>query len=300
MFGDAGLLGQALIRKLPAAGYDGLIGVSVSAFEPRKHPDGFQHHSIDVAREDAWIEMLAGSGAALVVNAIAITDVAACEKEPALARRLHVDFPARLASECGKMGAKLVQVSTDQVFDGNGRSPYRETDTPNPVTVYGRTKLDGERAALDAVEGALVLRTNIVGVRARGKPTFGEWLCGSFVRGEPIRLAEDFVTSSMFAGDFAERLVEAAEQGLEGLYHVASSEPASKYTFGGLVARELGVDFSRVECVKLRELKLSPPRPAYLALDVRRFERATGRPLSGASASARMLAAEFKKRTETA
>lgn len=253
------------------------------------------HETVDLAGpEVAWRGKLDAFGPELVVNAAAITDVGACEREPALARALHAEFAERAARASKALGAKFVQVSTDQVFDGSKKRPYVPPDEVRPINVYGRTKLEGERAALDT--GALVLRTNIVGVRGRsGKPTFGEWLCAALLAGEKITLVDDFVTSSVYVGDFAEALVDAAEKGLRGLYHAAASEAASKYTFGRLTAEALGADFSNVRKGKLTDLMLDPPRPGYLALDSVGFEKAVGRRLPNAAESAAKLARAYRK-----
>ncbi len=291
--GDTGLLGQAVVAALKASGRP-VLGFSASAWDAP--PANLLHAVTDLSKDFRDVtKSIEGGRPSLVVNCAGLVDIAACQADPALAARLNLELPRALATACRKADARFVHVSTDQVFDGRASAPYRESDAPRPVHEYGRTKFAGERAALEADPAALVLRTNIVGVRGRGKPTFGEWLCGALARGEAISLAEDFVTSSLFAGDLAQALLlAAADRGLAGLYHAASSEAASKYTFGRFVAEALGADFSRVKRVRLEELKLTPPRPPYLGLNVERFEKEAAARLPGARESARALAAAYQ------
>src|SRR5437773_2489787 len=144
--GCRGQLGSALCDRLARAGAD-VGGADIDDF--------------DVAEPGPVRERLAALPLPLVwVNAAGFTQVDRCEREPELARRANSVAPAVLARACAEAGAQLVHVSTDYVFAGDGRRPYREDDPPAPRSVYGRTKLDGDRAVLSASEEFLVVRTS--------------------------------------------------------------------------------------------------------------------------------------------
>src|SRR5581483_5276147 len=103
-------------------------------------------HALDVTDQRAVTAALAASRPAVVIHAAAMADVDACEREPERAEAVNARGTAHVADACASLGARLIYVSTDYVFDGEA-GPYREDDPPQPLSVYGRTKLAGERAA---------------------------------------------------------------------------------------------------------------------------------------------------------
>jgi dTDP-4-dehydrorhamnose reductase len=147
--GGGGQLAQALAR---AAGTVADLGALVVVGRP----------DFDFDRPDSIAKVVRAHAPALVVNAAAWTAVDAAEAEQAAAARANASGPALLARVCDAAGAKLIHISTDYVYDGSKGAPYVETDAPNPAGVYGATKLAGERAVLEALPGAVVLRTSWV------------------------------------------------------------------------------------------------------------------------------------------
>lgn len=293
ILGDTGLLGQALAREL-APGYD-VLGISSTRATP---PRRYRRVVCDVLRDEKRLfRTLRSFNAELYFNCIGLVDVAGCERSPKLARRLNSEFPDKVARFARQNGARLVHISTDQVFDGRKRSPYRENDTPRPLNVYGATKLAGERAVLLHGAGALVVRTNIVGFRGlRNKPTFAEWLCRSLRDRSHMILADDFITSSIHVGALAPLLERAAQLNISGLYHIATGDSLSKFAFGRRLARNLRLDFSATRRGRLSDLNLRPERPAYLALSVDKARRVLGR-LPRTNDTVRRLAVDYRSHT---
>ncbi len=132
------------------------LTASGRAHEAAGRPD------FDLADPDGPARLVDAVRPALIVNAAAYTQVDAAESEPDAARALNADGPGRLAAAAARAGIPLIHVSTDQVFDGAKVGPYTEDDAPAPLCVYGRTKLAGERAVLDACPSALVVRVSWV------------------------------------------------------------------------------------------------------------------------------------------
>lgn len=299
ILGVSGLLGQAALRVAAEDPlFDRVCGVARRPFAPDSRTremlaDRYIPVGADLA-ENGGIPTLQSFRPDFVLNCAALVDLAGCERDPASAERLNAGLPETVGKHCAEKKIRLAHVSTDQVFDGSGARPYAESDAPNPLHAYGRTKLAGEQRLLKVCPGALVVRANIVGVRGRREaPTFGEWLCGALVGGQEITLAEDFLTSPVTARFLAQTLVKALQKNLNGIYHIGSAAPISKYDFGKAAAEKLGVSFDRVKRGRIADLNLVPRRPGYLALDPRALESAAGMRMPTGARTAEELAQEY-------
>jgi dTDP-4-dehydrorhamnose reductase len=173
----------------------------------------------------------------LIVNATAYTDVDKAESEPDLAMAINGTGPGVLAEEAKRFGAALIHYSTDYVFDGNKGSPYTEEDTPNPINVYGETKLAGEKA-VQAVDGAyLIFRTSWV--YSLWRPCFVTKVLKWAREQEMLRIVDDQISSPTWARTLAEATAQVIAQGWgepveyirekRGLYHLAGGGSCSRY-----------------------------------------------------------------------
>jgi dTDP-4-dehydrorhamnose reductase len=200
----------------------------------------------------------------LLVNAAAITDVDRCEREPDLAFRVNADAAGRLAAVATRAGISFVQVSTDFVFDGSKREPYVVTDEPSPASVYGRSKLAGERAVLQTSSEALIVRTAwLYGV---GGKNFASRIFEYAARTGRIRAIVDMQGSPTYAPDLAGRILLLSEFGAGGVYHATATGSASWYDVAKLAMRLASWDDVVVEPTTVAALGLAAPRPAYSVL----------------------------------
>jgi dTDP-4-dehydrorhamnose reductase len=141
-------------------GKNGQLGAELAAMLPKLgEVVALDRQQLDLSKPDDVRRKIREIHPALIVNAAAYTAVDQAEKEEALARAINADAPAVMAEEAKKIGAGLIHYSTDYVFDGSSHSPYEEDDLPNPVSVYGKTKLAGERAIQDVGLPHLIFRT---------------------------------------------------------------------------------------------------------------------------------------------
>ena len=227
--------------------------------------EGLSHRDLDVGDGRAVTDAMAGRRPAVVVNLAAFTDVDACEAAPTLAERINAAAVASLAAACREVGAHLVHLSTDYVFGGQSCRPYREDDAPRPLSVYGRTKLAGERCA---GPDATVVRS--------------AWLAGeegpSVVRSilelasDPDRelaFVADQVGSPTVVDDLATVLVELIDRRRPGVVHVVNRGGASWYDLARFVVERAGGDPDRVVPITRRAhaTEASAPRPARSVLD---------------------------------
>lgn len=168
---------------------------------------------------------------AVVLNAAAWTDVDGAERDPEAARRLNRDLPAILAPACARSGARLLHISTDYVFDGAADRPYVETDAPNPLGVYGRSKWEGEQAILAAAPDAVIVRTAwLVGP---DRPGFVTAILDQADAGADIRVVDDLYGSPTTTPSLAAALIAVAARlatdpaAPGGIYHFAGQGRAS-------------------------------------------------------------------------
>ncbi|NNL84118.1 MAG: dTDP-4-dehydrorhamnose reductase [Myxococcales bacterium] len=222
--------------------------------------------SVDIA-DPSRLSVAVGDGFDVLFNAAAATDVDRCEREPEWAFRVNAEGPGFLGELCRQAGAHLVHVSTDFVFSGRVSRPYREDDAPDPQSVYGQSKLLGEKRALDACPGAFVARTSwVFGVTGRN---FLHAVLDRAARGEPVRAAADQVGSPTYAADLAEALVTSVERGLSGLYHVANEGAASRYALAQAALRAADLGSHELIEAKLSDFPAEATRPLRTALDCR-------------------------------
>lgn len=194
------------------------------------------------------------------VNAQGGTD--ACEMDPDLARHAHFDTARHLADAARAVGAQMVQLSTDYVFDGRS-GPYSETDAPAPLSRLGLAKLRAEQYALAHVPGALVLRTSFVFSWTPESSTknFVMQLLDNDRHGRAMRVPNDQVGNVTYAPNLAEALVELVESGSVGLYHLAGTTRCSKYEWALRVADFFGLNRALIQGVSTDELGQVGPRP---------------------------------------
>lgn len=257
--GAGGQLGSALTRLLTGR------GAAISA-----HDSG-----LDVTDAEAVEAALAPPGGPVpdvLVNAAAYTHVDRCEREPERAARVNADAPRGLARLCRSRGVRLVHVSTDYVFDGDSAHPYLEQDEPAPRSVYGRTKLAGERAVLEADPGFLVTRTSWVFGRGRNfvANVLGQAAACTSGETRPLRVVADQRGRPTYAADLAEGLVALVEWGCRGLYHLANQGEATWWDVARAALDLRGYSELPIERIRTADLDLPAPRPRNSVLDCRK------------------------------
>jgi len=211
----------------------------------------------------------------VVINCAAYTKVDLAEgegREKAFA--VNGAAVGNVASAASAVGARLLHVSTDYVFDGAARSPYREDAPTNPQSVYGQSKLAGEREAL-AYDRALVVRTSWL--FGPGGPNFVATMVRMIDEGKlPLRVVADQRGCPTYTPYLAAALLDLAPLGLSGVLHYRNREADSWYGLAAEIAR-LWSGTAEVVPVTTQDFPRPAPRPAYSVLDVSRFEEAVGR-----------------------
>jgi len=225
-----------------------------------------------------------------VINCAALANVDECETHPDLAWRINAEFPAVLAGLCAQQahvstgGARLIHVSTDAVFDGQ-RGGYVEDDSPNPLGVYARTKLAGERAVAEANPEAIIARVNLFGWSLSGRRSLGEFFFNQLSAGKRVMGFTDVFFCPLLVNDLADIFTRMLTLGLRGLYHVVSGDCASKYHFGVAIARQFGLDETLITPVLVAQAGLKAVRSPNLTLHTGLLSTALQEPLPTLSQS---------------
>ena len=264
ILGGSGQMGIALSR-IPWA-------TRLPVREPA-HVVTLEHQRFDITRDDHRRSLLDDRKPSVVINAAAYTNVEGAEDEPDLCREVNVRAPAELARLCAERGCRFVHLSTDYVFDGDQRTPYTEDDPTGGLSVYGRSKAEGDAAVLGADGSPLVVRSS--------------WLFGegrNFVRtilrlaGERDRLqvVADQVGCPTRAEDFADAVARLLAIGAQGLYHFSNDGACSWFDFA-LEAVRLANLPTTIEPVPAASMTIfKAPRPHYSVLDCSKYIAATG------------------------
>jgi len=221
-----------------------------------------------------------------VVHCAALSRTADCERDPARAERLNTALPGALAAWCAAHGARLVHVSTDLVFGAVDAPPggFREDDPPAPVSVYGATKLAGERAVLAAHPGAVVARLPLLYGDSAGRGLgASDALLAAVERDEVPGLFVDEFRTPLEVSHAARALVELLDHGVRGVVHVAGPERTSRHHFGLAVLRAMGLSdadaAAAVRPITQTSIDTGAPRPRDVSLDARRAARHLATPL---------------------
>lgn len=258
--GASGLLGINIA--LEARQDHTVIGL-VNTHSLRSAP--FEVLTVDLLTEGRIERLLEETHPDWVIHCAALANLEACESEPALAAQINTEVPRKLAVHVARGGARLLYVSTDAVFDGQ-RGDYSETDLPNPLSVYARTKLDGERAVMEADPLAIVARVNLFGWSLTGKRSLAEWFFNNLSAGNPVMGFTDVYFCPLLANHLAQILLEMLARELSGLFHVVSSQCSTKYEFGVALARQFGLDEGLISPASVEQSGLKAPRSPNLTL----------------------------------
>ncbi len=203
-----------------------------------------------------------------------MTFVDGCEGDPEVCRKANALGPAAFASYARTNGAKFVFFSTDYVFSGSADAPgpYDEAAPVDPLSVYGRSKLEGEQAVMEAHPGALIVRTTVVyGPDAAGK-NFLYTLLRYPSMGQRVRVAADQVSTPTYNRDLAEATLALVEAGASGVVHVAGPELMDRMQFAREVAGVFGLQESYLDAVSTASLGQAAARPLQSGLLTRRLE----------------------------
>lgn len=243
--GAAGMVGRAVCEHCRAAGDQVL---------------SYDHESLDISDRDQVRQVFQTDKPEAVINCAAWTDVDGCESDRERAFAANARGPENLATAGGEIEAGLVTISTDYVFDGRKQGFYTQRDQPNPESVYGCSKLEGERKAQLANARTIVVRTGFI--FGPGGKNFLSTVVERARRGESLKAIDDAWGTPTYAPDLAARLRELANRDLPGVFHVVNSGLGVSYEeFARAALEAAGFVRTNLEIVSMGSLERPAPRP---------------------------------------
>jgi dTDP-4-dehydrorhamnose reductase len=283
--GVSGLVGRYVVLRLLEKGQQEIHALARGPLAP---PLGgharVRVHLADITNGETLRAVLHAARPAVVIHPAAIADVDQCERDHRLARAVNVDGAINMARACADVGAHLIHVSTDYVFNGAPASPgpYDEVAQPDPVNFYGQTKAEAELGVSVMCAGRVglaICRTALVyGLNPAGRANFLVTMVQELRAGRRVRAVTDQQNTPTHAAQLAQMLVAAAEQRATGLFHTAGGELVTRHALALAVAAQFGLDAGLVTPLVSADLGQLALRPLLGGLRVEKAERTLGVP----------------------
>lgn len=264
--------------KILITGCNGQLGTELQLLE-KNYPNhqwlNTDVEELDITNQLAVNQFVAENKVDGIVNCAAYTAVDKAESDRQLATALNTEAPAYLAAAIEKRGGWLLHISTDYVFDGTNHTPYVETDTPCPDSVYGSTKLAGEMGVMKFCRKTMIIRTGWL------YSTFGNNFVKTMLRlgreRDKLGVVFDQVGTPTYAHDLAQAIMTAIEQGVKpGIFHFSDEGVCSWYDFAKAIHRMAGINSCQVSPLHTEEYPTPASRPHYSVLDKTKIKQTYG------------------------
>lgn len=270
--------------KLFITGISGLLGLNL-ALQARERfqvggcyythavaVDGVQPVKVDVTSFTALEEALRTYRPDVVVHAAGLTNVEECEGNPIQAYRIHVEATQYVAEITGALGARLVHISTDHLFDGT--RPWKtETDSPDPPNTYAKSKWGAEEVVGKICPDALIIRTNFFGWGTPVRVSFSDWILQGLAKGQELRMFSDVFFTPILINDLVDAMLELMVRGATGIFHVAGSDRLSKYAFAVQVAEVFDYPRDKIHEISVEDFPFRAKRPKDMSLSSEKAAR---------------------------
>jgi dTDP-4-dehydrorhamnose reductase len=248
--------------KLIVTGAAGMVGRAVVAHYTTQGANvaAFDHQTLDITDESNVTSVFEREHPDLLINCAAWTDVDGCELDEERAMTVNARGPELLAIACRQVGAQLITISTDYVFDGEKEGFYTQRDQPNPQSVYAASKLEGERRAQTAWADTLVVRTGYV--FGSGGTNFLSTLIARARRGETLKAIKDSFGTPTYAAHLARQFYRLSQINVPGIYHVVNAGDGTSFEgFAKWALEVAGLNDAVLESISLERLTRPAPRP---------------------------------------
>ena len=263
------------MQKVLILGAQGMLGHDLlEVFSKKYAVTGLDIEDFDITRQGATRKSIKDLSPDVVINAAGYTDVDGCEKKINKAFAINGQGTKNVAKGCCDSGSKLIYFSTDYIFDGTKGSPYREDDPPNPLSIYGESKLMGERYIEEILDDYIIVRTQwLYGKHGRN---FVETILALTEERDQIEVVHDQQGSPTYTTDLSRAIAALVAKDLRGTFHVSNSGSCSWYDFALEIVRL--ANSSQVKIVPISSTALNRPakRPHYSILNCQRLEEETG------------------------
>jgi len=258
--GCHGLLGQKLVEFLDPD-FCELHGVDLQKenyFAERKR---YHYHCLDITKRSEVIELVRSIKPTWIINTAAMTAVDACEFEKERCWQINVTSVKHLVDAARRFDSRLIQISTDYVFDGEA-GPYTELDRVNPISYYGKSKLAAENEIMGGGIDWVIARTVVLfGHGRKLKPSFVHWLVSTLKKGSEVKIVTDQISNVTLVDDFAKAIKKMVAFNKSGVFHISGREVISRFDFAVKVAEFYDLDKSLIKPTITKLLGQPAKRP---------------------------------------
>ena len=275
-------------QKILVIGGTGLVGSTFLHYAPKNSEifvtehdatftqSGITSQKIDLLKDKNKIsEYIHKIKPTAVIHTVAFSSVDFCETNHELANLLHVEITKDIAKTCNETNSKLVYFSTDAVFDGKKSQKYSESEDPNPLSFYGKTKLDAEKIILAENDRNVVLRTTVIyGHQKHSR--FTQWVLENLKNNQTVTAFTDQYNTPTLVDDLSKAIVKILELDLSGLFHASGKTCLNRYEFALKLAEKFQLDKKLVLPILASEKNQIAPRPKNGCLDATKLENLIG------------------------
>lgn len=268
VIGSNGLLGQTLVNKL-VKNDDFEVFAMAHGANRNKGAIEFSYHEISIDDNSHIKILLKEIAPDYVINALAMTNVDACEVEQETCYDINVRFVEDLTKICKSINSFLIHISTDFIFDGE-HGPYKETDRPNPLNYYGESKLLAEKVVQENLKSYAILRTILVYGKVDGmkRSNILLWLKGALAKGEKVTIVNDQFRMPTYVGSLADACILVMQKKAAGIYHISDDEFLSIYDMALQIADFYKFSKDLIHPISTSILNQKAKRPSKTGFDL--------------------------------
>lgn len=289
--GVNGLLGQKCAIHLKSD-YT-ILGIDIQD-EPNLK-DEFRYFKGDITNRKALKSLLLSLKPDYIINTAAYTDVDGCEINKELCWKTNVEGVQNLVYVANKIDAKIIQISSDYIFDGKN-GPYKEHDSPNPLGYYGKSKLASENIFFQSEIEYAILRTMILyGVGINVRPNFVTWLINKLRNGEKVTIVNDQFGNPTLADDLAHVIKRVINSEKWDIFHVSGNELLNRYSFARKIAAIFDLDRTLISPITTDKLTQVAPRPLKSGFILDKIKKELGLEMMDLDESLKIFKKQFKK-----
>lgn len=264
--GSTGLVGSQLIKDLVENKYE-----VYSCFHNTQPKYGVPIQ-MDISKREEIIKVLEKIKPNVIIHLAAFTDVEKCEMKKDKADLLNIKATEFLVKESEKNNVFFVYISTDYVFDGN-EGLRKESDIPNPVNHYGKSKLEAEKIVKNSLSKFLIIRTSTPFGIHSDKKSFPIWVKENLEMKKEIHVVIDQFTSPTYVPNLSKMMIDAIKKGITGTINLVGATRISRFEFAKMIAEKFGLDSSLIKPTKIQEINWKAIRPKDSSLDSSKAEK---------------------------
>ncbi len=260
--------------RIGIVGANGLLGRALVSFLKDKCKlFVFSKEELDITKLSSIEGRLGLVEINALVNCAAYTDVDGCEDNEKLAYEVNGIGPGNLARFSFSRKIKLVHISTDYIFDGNKKNPYKETDEPNPLSIYAKSKLEGEKRVIENTDDYIILRVSWL--FGPYKKSFVSWVIDKLNKDEKIYVVEDQIGAPTYTIDLAKAIIRLLEINYKGIIHYRNDGECSREEQARHIAKLSNLNEELLIPAKASEIYRKARRPSYSVLDTSLYQEIT-------------------------